>query len=205
TVILQFHNRKEFVHTLEAGLVALSPDGKIIAANRQACFFLHDLPVTPGQSFDMIFSISYERFMAQAGVQNSGRLTDRRGSTYYVLASNLPRPGNTVPGIRSPERSTVATGKTQPQFVCEDPAVRQAIEIIENAVRWHVPILIRGETGTGKELLARHVHVVRERPGQICRTQVPRSRGDADRVGILRLSRRSVHRRPPGGGPGVDP
>jgi sigma-54 dependent transcriptional regulator, acetoin dehydrogenase operon transcriptional activator AcoR len=166
TVILQFHNRKEFVHTLEAGLVALSPDGKIIAANRQACFFLHDLPVTPGQSFDMIFSISYERFMAQAGVQNSGRLTDRRGSTYYVLASNLPRPGNTVPGIRSPERSTVATGKTQPQFVCEDPAVRQAIEIIENAVRWHVPILIRGETGTGKELLARHVHAVSKRPGK---------------------------------------
>ena len=166
TVILQFHNRKEFVHTLEAGLIALSPDGKIIAANRQARFFLHDLPVTPGQSFDMIFSISHERFMAQAGVQNAGRLTDRRGSTYYVLASNLPRSGNTVPGIRLPERSNHATGKTQPQFVCEDPAVRQAIEIVENALRWHVPILIRGETGTGKELLARHVHTVSNRPGK---------------------------------------
>ena len=166
TVILQFHNRKEFVHTLEAGLVALSPDGKIIAANRQARFFLHDLPVTPGQSFDMIFSISHERFMAQARVQNSGRLTDRRGSTYYVLASNLPRAGNAVPGIRLPERTNHDTHKTQPQFVCEDPAVRQAIETIESAVRWRVPILIRGETGTGKELLARHVHAVSNRPGK---------------------------------------
>jgi sigma-54 dependent transcriptional regulator, acetoin dehydrogenase operon transcriptional activator AcoR len=166
TVILQFHNRKEFVHTLEAGLVALSPDGRIIATNRQARFFLHDLPVTPGQSFDMIFSLPYERFMAQARIQNSGRLTDRRGSTYYVLASNLPRPEHTVPGIRFPERSNQVTGKTQPQFVCEDAVVRQAIEIVENAVHWHVPILIRGETGTGKELLARHVHTVSNRPGK---------------------------------------
>ena len=54
----------------------------------------------------------------------------------------------------------------QPQFVCEDAVVRQAIEIVENAVPWHVPILIRGETGTAKELLARHVHAVSERPGK---------------------------------------
>ena len=166
TVILQFHNRKEFVHTLEAGLVALSPDGSIIAANRQARFFLHDLPVTPGQTFATIFSISYERFIAQAMLQNSGRLTDQRGSTYYVLASNLPRPCNAVPGIRLSKRSNSDKGKTQPQFVCEDPAVRQAIEIVENSVRWQVPILIRGETGTGKELLARHVHAVSNRPGK---------------------------------------
>jgi len=152
----------EFVHTLEAGLVALSPDGRIIAANRQARFFLHDLPVTPGQSFDMIFSIPYERFMAQARIQNAGRLTDQRGSTYYVLASNLPRSEHSVPGIRFPDRSNQGTGKTQPQFVCEDTVVRQAIEIVENAVHWHVPILIRGETGTGKELLARHIHTANQ-------------------------------------------
>jgi sigma-54 dependent transcriptional regulator, acetoin dehydrogenase operon transcriptional activator AcoR len=33
-LILQFHNRQEFVHTLEAGLIALDWEGHVVAANR---------------------------------------------------------------------------------------------------------------------------------------------------------------------------
>ncbi|MBV9732096.1 MAG: hypothetical protein JO275_04905, partial [Verrucomicrobia bacterium] len=37
-LILQFHNRQEFVHTLEAGLIALDWEGNVVAASRQARF-----------------------------------------------------------------------------------------------------------------------------------------------------------------------
>ncbi len=47
-LILQFHNRHEFVHTLEAGLIALDWEGNLVAANRQARFFLQDLPSPRG-------------------------------------------------------------------------------------------------------------------------------------------------------------
>src|SRR5246127_2845492 len=127
--ILQFHNRQEFVHTLDAGLIAFSPEGIIIASNRQARFSLQDLPVTPGQSFDTVFRTSYQRFLAQARIHDSGQITDRRGSTYYFLTSNLGLPNKVLSGINLP-RKNVTNGSQiliQPNFVCTDPAVRQAM------------------------------------------------------------------------------
>jgi hypothetical protein len=69
--------------TPDAGLIAFSPEGIIIASNRQARFSLQDLPVTPGQSFDTVFRTSYQRFLAQARIHDSGQITDRRGE--YLL------------------------------------------------------------------------------------------------------------------------
>ena len=67
----------------------------------------------------------------------------------------------TAPAARTaaralPERSS---------FVAEDPAVRQAITLAESAVRMNVPLLLHGETGTGKEVLARHLHACSGRRG----------------------------------------
>ncbi|HEY5752951.1 MAG TPA: sigma-54-dependent Fis family transcriptional regulator [Chthoniobacterales bacterium] len=160
-ILLQFHNRTEFVHTLEAGLLALDGDGRIIATNRQARFFLNDLPVAPGQNFETIFNVSFDRFFHQAAASGSAELTDGHGSTFKVLASNLRRQTRVQAGI------ALAPGKPrQAAFVCEDLAVQNAIHLIENAVAWKVPILIRGETGCGKELLARHAHAASKRTGK---------------------------------------
>lgn len=46
-----------------------------------------------------------------------------------------------------------------------DPRTRQLREEVERLAGLPVPILIQGETGTGKELLARHIHRASERPG----------------------------------------
>ena len=46
----------------------------------------------------------------------------------------------------------------RPMFVAADPAVAEACRLVEAATRLNVPILIHGETGSGKELLARHAH-----------------------------------------------
>lgn len=43
-------------------------------------------------------------------------------------------------------------------FVADDPAVAAACRTVQAAVRLDVPILIQGETGSGKELLARLAH-----------------------------------------------
>jgi transcriptional regulator of acetoin/glycerol metabolism len=49
--------------------------------------------------------------------------------------------------------------------VCHDARVQAALSLIESAVRLPTPILIIGETGTGKEMLARHAHRVSGRKG----------------------------------------
>ncbi|WP_425287492.1 sigma 54-interacting transcriptional regulator [Pseudomonas panipatensis] len=46
-----------------------------------------------------------------------------------------------------------------------DPRSHQVRDEVERLAPGSQPLLIRGETGTGKELLARHIHRASERPG----------------------------------------
>ena len=50
-------------------------------------------------------------------------------------------------------------------FVARDPAVQAIVRQVETAAARKMPILIRGETGTGKEQLARHAHAASGRTG----------------------------------------
>src|SRR5258708_35237965 len=50
-------------------------------------------------------------------------------------------------------------------FVAHDPAVQGIVRQVETAAARKMPILIRGETGTGKEQLARHAHAASARAG----------------------------------------
>jgi sigma-54 dependent transcriptional regulator, acetoin dehydrogenase operon transcriptional activator AcoR len=50
-------------------------------------------------------------------------------------------------------------------FVAHDPTVRAIVRQVETAAARRMPILIRGETGTGKEQLARHAHAASGRTG----------------------------------------
>jgi transcriptional regulator of acetoin/glycerol metabolism len=56
-------------------------------------------------------------------------------------------------------------GGTTSGFVARDPAVRAIVRQVETAAARKMPILIRGETGTGKEQLARRAHVASGRTG----------------------------------------
>ena len=51
-------------------------------------------------------------------------------------------------------------------FLADDPVVQEACRVVEAAVRLNAPILLQGETGTGKELLARYAHQVGGRRGE---------------------------------------
>jgi sigma-54 dependent transcriptional regulator, acetoin dehydrogenase operon transcriptional activator AcoR len=50
-------------------------------------------------------------------------------------------------------------------FVARDPTVRAIVRQVETAAARNMPVLIRGETGTGKEQLARHAHAASGRSG----------------------------------------
>ena len=43
-------------------------------------------------------------------------------------------------------------------FVTDDPSTKQLLATLERAAASALPVLIQGETGTGKELLARALH-----------------------------------------------
>jgi len=56
-------------------------------------------------------------------------------------------------------------GSTTCSFIAHDPTVRTIVRQVETAAARKMPILIRGETGTGKEQLARHAHAASGRTG----------------------------------------
>lgn len=54
-----------------------------------------------------------------------------------------------------------------PPIIGESPAMRRAISLVERFAPTHLPILLVGATGTGKELFARHIHERSGRTGEL--------------------------------------
>jgi transcriptional regulator of acetoin/glycerol metabolism len=68
------------------------------------------------------------------------------GHSYFVFRDSAPE--EILPGA----------GSFQPEFAAQ-------LRALERTSRTSLPIILRGETGTGKEVLARHVHKLSDRPG----------------------------------------
>jgi transcriptional regulator of acetoin/glycerol metabolism len=156
-IVIAFHSRAEYLHTLSAGLLAVDTDGHIRAANAQARFLLQGLPVQPGQRFADVFATGFATLLDHAG-GGVRRLVDQVGSVFSGQLVCAP-----------PPRSALARGATPaappPGFVAADPAVGKAVRQVAAAALRRLPILIRGATGTGKEELARHAHAASLRRG----------------------------------------
>jgi transcriptional regulator of acetoin/glycerol metabolism len=65
----------------------------------------------------------------------------------------------------TPQSPSDRIGASASSFVARDPTVRTIVRQVEIAAARKLPILIRGETGTGKEQLARHAHAASGRTG----------------------------------------
>ncbi|MCW8305554.1 sigma-54-dependent Fis family transcriptional regulator [Acidiphilium sp. PA] len=164
--IIAFHSRPEYLSTLSAGILVFSESGRVLAANRQARFLLAGLPVVMGRSFDAIFRTGFGAFHDACARGDIGTLEDRVGSV-YVATLETPKTTRSIavgagPPIGGPQtRPEIAA----PDFVADDPAVAAALRLAASAAARNLPLLIRGATGTGKELLARYAHAARRPRG----------------------------------------
>ena len=165
-ILIAFHNRGEYLHTLSAGLLAVDPEGRVLAANRAATVLLHGLPTTPGRSFSDIFRSRFASFVDEGRSQERQRLQDEVGSSFIATIENPRAPivpvGKTKPGPGAAPPKTAAPATS---FVSADPVVAALVRQVETAAVRKMPVLIRGETGTGKEQLARHAHLASRRSG----------------------------------------
>jgi transcriptional regulator of acetoin/glycerol metabolism len=160
-ILIAFHNRGEYLHTLTAGLIAVDDSGRILAANQAARILLHGLPTTPGRSFTDIFRTRFSSFMDEGRLRERQRLQDEVGSSFIATIEHP----NVSPMLRAVARPRAAAPITPTPFISVDPVVAHVVRQTEAAAQRKMPILIRGETGTGKEQLARHAHAASGRSG----------------------------------------
>jgi len=180
-LLLRFHARPEFVGTLCEGMAAFDEDGSLLSANRNACFQLGlNLDQMRGASFASLFGQATSRLFDHVLLrpQDPIALTLNNGirvqgqADYRPLRSRQHFRPATQSESPAQRQSTVAVtdsagncGSTATKASCPlerlqtgDETMHAVVEKVKKVVGRDIPILILGETGTGKELLANAIH-----------------------------------------------
>nr|WP_319384910.1 sigma-54-dependent Fis family transcriptional regulator [uncultured Roseibium sp.] len=156
--VLRFSTSSEFLEVDPEAAVALDESGHITGMTRGAREFLSPggAPDLIGTRIDMHMDLEIDdlpEFMRGRPTEERVlRLRDGRGLYGHAIApqtSRVSRP-HAIGALSGPLRS----------FCGPDPALVQLAGKVEKLAATQVPILLSGETGTGKETLARAVHVL---------------------------------------------
>ena len=175
---LHLHPRPHGIDTVAEGLIALSPDGWIVGANRQGLALLGlchaDLHATP---IDRVLDVPLGTLLAQACQQGAVplELHSRNGRTLHALvrtaqpwAANGHLPAVSTANVTVTARTALST--TPPDALAQldsgDAAWHSASDKARRVADKGIALLIQGESGVGKELFARAVHDSSQRHSQ---------------------------------------
>ena len=182
-IIVQFHQRGEFLGSVVEGAAAFSPAGKFLAANRAAMVqFGMSANALKSHTFSSLFGMPLSALIdhyrtcnpiplilclhngnqvtakASLGSVGRGRIFDSVGlvknnadAAVVQHTANPAQKANTT-CQKSRHLSSLKYLNTG------DPQVAKIIEKVGKVIDKDIPILILGETGTGKEILAQAIH-----------------------------------------------
>lgn len=169
--LLRFHSRPEFVSILGEGILAFNEAGRILAANQSALNQLgyktrDELANVP---IGEIFDITLSGLTARAARHPNLVLPiheARHGRRYFAMlhlpAHHRPMDGQTAPRTKP----AVNKGPFRPTLEGlshGDPRIAHNIHCAARVMNTDIPVLLYGETGTGKEVFARAMHMASDR------------------------------------------
>ncbi|HEX7685843.1 MAG TPA: sigma-54-dependent Fis family transcriptional regulator [Trinickia sp.] len=175
TLQVAFHSRPEFLGTLMEGIAAFTGDGRFLSANRSAQFQLGmPLAALRAHTLSSLFGIASAELVDRLrtsrdsivslnlhnGAVVCANVTFRRA---LLTASGWPadarREANAeTQTVAAPaSRGSLRTLRLE-QLDTGDPQVSAVIAKLRKVIGKDIPLLITGETGTGKELLAQAIH-----------------------------------------------
>jgi transcriptional regulator of acetoin/glycerol metabolism len=172
-VRIHFHARPEFLGTISEGIVAFDESGRFIAANRGAQVLLglppeellaHTLPSLFGTTLVGLIDRSRTAnpgllsLCLHTGIRVSARAELCAPATPLVVsATDTGRADSPDRGIPRPAQQPKGMYRLKDLDMGE-PAIARVLERVRKVQRHEIPIMILGETGTGKEVLAQAIH-----------------------------------------------
>ncbi|BAR97686.1 sigma-54 dependent transcriptional regulator [Blastochloris viridis] len=153
---LRLHPQAEGIGTLAEGLVALDEDGRIVGANRTALSLLALADAEIGRAgIDGVLALASGGLL-QRTRERPGAVLDvktRCGRRLFLKAEPGRSPAPVAPPRRAAEvRDALAELDTG------DERMRQCLERARKMVGKPIPILLHGESGVGKEMVAAAIH-----------------------------------------------
>src|SRR5438094_1499322 len=170
--VVRFHSRPELVGMWSEGIIALDLAGAITAADRNALFQLgcksaHDLVNAP---LEHVFNISLPTLIQRSHKQSFHPLPiyeARNGGRFFAVAygpeSKRRGPGVTHIALREEPSTATASRSALDELDFGDPLMARNIEAAKRVLSRDIPILLLGETGTGKEFFGRALHAASDR------------------------------------------
>ncbi|WP_317203312.1 sigma-54-dependent Fis family transcriptional regulator [Janthinobacterium sp.] len=182
-ITLHFHVRPEFIGTLMEGIASFSPGGRFLAANKNGLFQLGlAFSALQSHTFSSLFGLPvsalFDHYRTSApgllnlcmhnGVRVYGKAQLRLGSSAFqhgfagrAEAGADPHAANHDPHAAAPSCHAASAARRLSglrYLNTGDPQLELVIDKVTKVLGRDIPILIMGETGTGKELLAQAIH-----------------------------------------------
>jgi transcriptional regulator of acetoin/glycerol metabolism len=176
---VQFHSRPEFVYTLHEGKLVVDDGGRILAANRSALIQLgKSVRELRSHRLDEVFQTTLDDMLArsQRGAYHP-IVVYRADAAHRFFAVARPPAGEaeeavsraaraaggatTLAGRSAARGHAVAARYVRPlpgALTFDDPRLRTSLATARRVLSGGTPLLLRAETGAGKEIFARAVH-----------------------------------------------
>ncbi len=180
---LHFHSRPEFVYTLHEGKLAVGDDGRILAANRSAMFQLglQSMDDMRSRRIEDLFQTSLADMLQRSASSSFHPVVTYRTDAALRFFAVARRPASVADAVAGPSPSssstssssgdssiaTITRAKARPATALrtvtadctfEDPRLAEQLEIGRRVIARGTPVLVCGETGSGKEVFAHALH-----------------------------------------------
>lgn len=179
---LHFHRDAAAIGTLAEGILGVGADGRIAGCNRGALELLGLGSAALRQhTLASLFGVDLGRLVDDLRRNPSLPVTvhDAHGRPFRLLAraaaplwsppvqpGPLPAPGRPSGALPTPSPVRPATAQGAPSLsalATGDAQVEKALRQLQQVIDRGIPVLVCGETGTGKEWLARALHADSQR------------------------------------------
>ena len=158
---LSIKPRDDITDLANEQLLALDEQGRVIGANRAAFVAHEEDPGSTllGRRIDSLLPADVDELLSlTSGGARGVRLRALQGEALVDVGLRIPA-GHSRPAAPAPQVRTAASEHPGlDRLGGSDPLLQQGVRRIRKVIDKGIPILITGETGTGKEAFARAIH-----------------------------------------------